>query len=251
MRKIAILSLGLMLLFSAWRCQRVTNPNLIRVAVASSVQFALADLIEAYQAVDSSVVIELLTGASGKLAAQIQQGAPVDIFIAADSSYPNFLYQKEKALQAPITYAKGQLVIWTQGQIPLIDLLAQLTKPTIRKIALPDPQIAPYGRLARQWLNDQHKWEALRSKLVYGEDVGHSNQYVATQVVPVGFTALASIQTLSIKSNQYQVLEDYHLEQQMLLLETKTKPATAAARQFYAFLQSPAAQEIFKAYGYL
>lgn len=230
-------------------CTPVSKKETIRIAAAASTQYALEALIEAYTT-KASVHIERVISSSGKLTAQIEHGAPIDIFISADTLYPRYLFEKGMGAEPPIIYAYGQLVLWTFGNYDLSTGLRALKNPSIQKIAIADPKTAPYGKLSQTYLKEENLYERLEAKLILGESIGQVNQYITTQAVEIGLTAKSVVMAPKLKGKgTFFTLENTSLAQSMLLLE-KGKQSKAAVA-FYAFLRSVEAQKIFEKYGYV
>ncbi|MFT5645798.1 MAG: molybdate transport system substrate-binding protein [Aureispira sp.] len=229
-------------------CTSVSKKEPIRIAAAASTQYVLEALIAAYIA-ENKVKIESVISSSGKLTAQIEHGAPIDIFISADTVYPNYLFEKGLGVERPIIYANGQLVLWTFGPYDLSTGLAILSNPSIQKIAIADPKTAPYGRLSQAYLKQKKLYKSLENKLILGESIGQVNQYINTQAVEIGLTAKSVVMAPKLKGKgQFVVLENAFLAQSMLLL--KRERISKEAVGFYTFLQSSEAQKIFAEYGY-
>jgi molybdate transport system substrate-binding protein len=241
-----LLFILILILFKS--CTSVSKKGTIRIAAAASTQYVLEALIEAYTS-EKEVEIESVISSSGKLTAQIEHGAPIDVFISADTVYPNYLFEKGMGVERPIIYAYGQLVLWTLGTYDLSNGLAILSDPVIQKIAIADPKTAPYGRLSQAYLKEKKVYESLENKLILGESIGQVNQYINTQAVEIGLTAKSVVMAPKLKGKgQFVVLENAFLAQSMLLLK-RGKSSTAAV-EFYTFLQSTEAQKIFAEYGY-
>lgn len=230
-------------------CTATPKKGTIRIAAAASTQYVLEALIEAYT-VKEAVQMETVISSSGKLTAQIEHGAPIDIFISADTFYPNYLFDKGMGIERPVVYAYGQLVLWTFGAYDLSRGAAILVDPTIQRIALADPKTAPYGKLSQAYLKQKNLYQDLEDKIIWGESIGQVNQYIHTQAVEIGLTAKSVVMAPSLKGKgQFVVLENAQLAQSMLLL--KRGKERKVATQFYVFLQSSEAQKIFEAYGYV
>lgn len=230
-------------------CNSTSKNETIRIAAAASTQYVLEALIEVYTA-KKAVQIEPVISSSGKLTAQIEHGAPIDLFISADTVYPNYLFEKGLGAVPPVIYAYGELVLWTLGTYDLGHGLSILTDPIIQKIAIADPKTAPYGKLSIAYLKEKKQYKTLAHKLILGESIGQVNQYINTQAVEIGLTAKSVVMAPKLKEKgQFTVLEDTALAQSMLLLK-RGKDAKAVVG-FYTFLQSSEAQKIFKEYGYV
>lgn len=242
-----LLFILILVLFNS--CTAVSKKGTIRIAAASSTQYVLEALIDAYTS-EKEVKIESVISSSGKLTAQIEHGAPIDLFISADTVYPNYLFEKGVGAEQPIIYAYGQLVLWTFGAYDLSHGLAILSDSVIQKIAIADPKTAPYGRLSQAYLRENNLYESLENKLIIGESIGQVNQYINTQAVEIGLTAKSVVMAPKLKGKgQFVELENAFLAQSMLLL--KSGESSTAAVGFYVFLQSAEAQKIFEEYGYV
>ena len=136
--------LFLFLSITIWSCQSTSDSHALKIATAANFQYAIEDVVEAFEE-QYQIKCEIIIASSGKLTAQIQEGAPYDIFISADMKYPELLFQDSIAEQLPIKYANGRLVLWTNllNDIPELSLL---TKEEIKHIAIANPSIAPYGQ---------------------------------------------------------------------------------------------------------
>lgn len=223
----------------------VSTTNKIIVAAAASTQYVLDELIEYYQK-EHAVVIETIISSSGKLTAQIEQGALIDLFLSADTLYPSYLEQHQIGIEQPVVYARGKVVLWTYGNWNVDEGLNVLTAPSVDKIALADPKTAPYGELSKMILEDANLYALLKEKLVFGESISQVNQYVTTQSVAIGLTAKSVVMAPHLKEKGlFKEIANYELPQGMLLL-TKHEQA----KSFYQFLQSEVAQSIFEKYGY-
>jgi molybdate transport system substrate-binding protein len=126
---------------------------------------------------------------SGKLTAQIRSGAPFEVFLSADTKYPDELHKAGFAAQAPKVYAYGSLVLWSREKRDLPQNLRFLTGPQIARIAVANPKLAPYGEAAVQALTYYKLYPKVEKKLVFGESIAQVNQYVLSGAAPVGFTA--------------------------------------------------------------
>ena len=224
----------------------------VTVAAAANVQFTLDELREAFTR-KTGIEVKTIIGSSGKLTAQIENGAPFDIFMSADTSFPERLFKGGLTLEAPRVYAYGYLVLWTFKDIDLSKGLAGLADSAIGKIAIASPQMAPYGLQAVNAVRHENLYEQIESKLVYGESISQVNQFVTTQAADVGLTAQSVVMSANMIDKGRWVAVDPQayepIAQAMVLLESAGKNE-AAARKFYDFMSSPDAREIFVKYGY-
>lgn len=224
----------------------------LRVAVAANAQFAMDELKVAFTN-KTSIALETVISSSGKLTTQIQQGAPFDVFLSADMTYPKTLYQQGLTTAPPIVYGYGTLVLWTIGAVPLTaDLRKTLLNPAIRRVAIANPDTAPYGEAALSVLRKKGLLEPVKAKLVYGESIAQVNQYVLSQSVEVGFTAKSVVLDPSLTERGRWIelpITDYAPIAQGVVIIKRTALPTQA-RQFVQFLGSPEARQILARFGY-
>ncbi|WP_138990733.1 molybdate ABC transporter substrate-binding protein [Larkinella sp. C7] len=219
----------------------------IRVAVAANAQFVMEKLKAGFEA-KTSLTLESIVNSSGKLTAQIQNGAPFDVFLSADLHYPELVFQAGLAQAKPKTYAYGLLVLWTRADIDPAKGLAVLADKRITKIAIANPKTAPYGAVAVNTLTQQNLLKSLQSKIVYGESISQVNQYLVSGAVDAGFTAKSVVlePLLRGKGRWADVKGAKPIAQGVVLL----RKATAGSQKFYDYLFSPEARAIFQQYGY-
>ena len=223
----------------------------ITIAAAANMQYAMEALKDTFE-IQTGIRCELIIGSSGKLTAQIREGAPYDIFVAADMKYPEELENEGMALAPAQRYAKGTLVLWSmvEGLTPAMEVLST---GAVNHIALANPKTAPYGRAARELLESYGLFDELEDKMVYGESISQTNQFILSQSAEAGFTALSVVLSPEMKGKgQWILLEDSlysPIEQGVILLRHKTT-TSRAAWQFFDYLLSEEAGTILKEYGY-
>ena len=231
-----------------------SKPNdKVVVATAANVQFVMQELQKEFEK-QTDTKLEIVAGSSGKLTAQIREGAPFDLFVSADTRYPQEIYDSGGGETAPKVYARGALVLWT-SDLTSTPNLKTLANPNIKKIALANPETAPYGTAAVQVLEEAGIYEQVKSKLVYGESIAQTTQYIATGAADVGFTALSIVLSPEMKGKGHYVKVDSTaytpIDQAVLLLKhSETSPKREKSREFYDFLFSEKAKVIFRKYGY-
>jgi molybdate transport system substrate-binding protein len=227
-------------------------PDTITVAVASSMQPAFTELSAQFTATTQHRA-QGSFGATGKLVGQILNGAPFHLLLAADSDYPQQLYIAKMTLQAPRPYAVGALVIWTTRDLPLDDWPTLLKSDLVKHIAIADPATAPYGREAARAMQHHQLLRVLTPKLVYGESVGQTNQFIVTGAADIGFTARASVISNPNIGNWREIASDNYspIIHSAALLQHAADHERQTAERFYAFLFSPAAKAILQKHGYL
>ncbi len=231
-----------------------TKPNdKVVVATAANVQFVMQELQKVFQK-DTGIELDMVVSSSGKLTAQIREGAPFDVFVSADTRYPQEISNNGGAATPPRIYARGALVLWTRDST-ITPELTMLTQAGVKKIALANPETAPYGKAAVQVLEKAGLYDRVKSKLVYGESISQTTQYIATGAADVGFTALSVVLSPEMKGKGTWTLLDSTsytpIDQAAILLKhSETSPKRNKSQQFYDFLYSEKARSIFRQYGY-
>jgi molybdate transport system substrate-binding protein len=225
----------------------------ITVAGAANVQFTLDDL-KAEFTKETGIGVKTVIGSSGKLTAQVENGAPFDVFLSADMKYPTKLYKDGFSSDAPKVYAYGVLVLWTMKDLDLSKSVNALNNATIQKIAIANPEVAPYGREAVNALKFYKLYDQLQKELVLGESIAQTNQFITTGAADIGFTAKSVVVAPNMKDKGKWVEVDTQsykpIAQGVIVLKYAQANHSKEAREFYDFLFSSPAQEIFKKYGY-
>lgn len=238
-----------MLMLGACRQQ----PPRLRVAVAANAQY-VAQALQAEFEKQSGVKLELVVNSSGKITTQIEQGAPYDVFLSADTQYPLALFRKGLTLGQPRVYGYGKLIVWTTRALDLSQPLAKVLGAGRGKIALANPETAPYGAAALQALAYYGLQQAVADRLVLGESVAQVNQYILAGTVDLGFTAQSVVLEPGLQSKGRWRPVDARaytpIAQSAVLLRSSASGQGKEARQFYEFLYSRQAQAIFRRYGY-
>ena len=238
--------------FALLRAQEQQAP--LRVAAAADLQFALKDIAQQYER-EAGRKVEIAFGSSGNFFAQIQNGAPFDVFLSADTTYPTRLQQanliEPKTL---VKYAVGRLVVWIPAESK-IDLLAQqwnsLLDPSIQKIAIANPEHAPYGRAAVEALKHAGIYDKVQSKLVFGENISQAAQFVESGNAQAGIIALSLAVSPAMKTGQrWGVPVDQYAPIEQAAVILKSARDKEAARAFLAFVSGDAGQRILGSYGF-
>lgn len=225
----------------------------IVVAAAANVKPAMDEIVPAFQKA-SGAAVKVTYGSSGKFATQIRSGAPFDVFVAADVSFPDSVVKWGMGVGKPVVYARGIVALWTS--IPDLDPsdLAIVKDPRVRRIAIADPKLAPYGRNAVAALAKAGLADDAKPKVVWGENIGQVATYAATGAVDVAFPAKSqAMESLAGKGRWTDVDTSLAppLPQAVVLLKYGKDNNPKTAQAFAAFLVSPAAREIWKRNGYL
>ncbi len=227
----------------------------LTIAAAANLKPALEQLVEGFAAAHRGVEIRASYGASGTFAAQIRNGAPYDLFLSADAELPARLAADGLADGAPFTYALGTLVLWVPNGSPL-DLgkagLAALADPAVRKVAIANPALAPYGAASVEALRSAGLEAAVRGKLVQGQSVAQAAQFALSGNAQAALLPLSLAQAppLSGAGRHLVVPPASHrpIEQAGLVLAASREKALA--RSFVRWLLGPPGREVLARSGY-
>jgi molybdate transport system substrate-binding protein len=247
-RLLVVLALALPLSGRLCAAQEIT------VAAAADLQSAMQEVGTRFQQ-ESGKILKLIYGSSGNFAQQLQNGAPFDMFFSANLDYPKQL--EAAGLTEPGTfyeYAIGKIVIWVPNDSKL-DLsvgLKALLDPSIKKIAIANPQHAPYGKAAVAALQKESIYDQVKDKFVLGENISQTASFVASGSADVGILALSLALSPNMKDKgRYAEVAagDYSAIEQACVIMRSSKNKDVA-RQFEKFIQSPPVRELFKKYGF-
>src|SRR5438309_121657 len=227
----------------------------VSIAAASDLKFAIKENVAEFEKRTGNTV-KLSLGSSGNFFAQLSNGAPFDVFFSADIGYPKKL--EEAALAEPGTlymYAVGRIVLWVPKGSP-IDVgalgIKALQHPSVKKIAIANPKHAPYGRAAVAAMEHYKVYDAVKDKLVLGENISQTAQFVQTAGADIGIIALSLAVAPAMKDTGmlWEVpFEAYpRLEQGAVILKAAKDQKTA--RAFLDYIKSPEGTAVFKRYGF-
>lgn len=247
---IRIFSIIALSIFALFSCQKAEEKH-INIAVAANMQFAMKEIARSFSD-KTGTEIQLMISSSGKLNAQIKEGAPYDIFVSADMKYPQDLYELGLTENQPQIYAYGKLVLWTMREHMEASLMA-LEDSNTRHIAIANPKIAPYGLAAQQVLTYYDLEESTKHKLVFGESISQCNQFILSKSAELGFTAKSVVLSPQMKNqgNWIEInAESYSpIAQGVVIIRHKNRKVDSA-QNFYRFLLSKEAQDILIKFGY-
>lgn len=225
----------------------------VLVAVASNFAQTAAELANDYSQ-ESGVPVKISSGSTGKLYAQMINGAPFDVFLAADKERPRMLEQQGHAVSGSrFTYAIGALAIWSRDEkLRGRDCREVLERGDFERLALANPKTAPYGAAAQEFMIGAGLWGNAEGRAVFGENIAQALQFVATGNVTLGFVAMSQLghRNLPPTTCQWRVPESLYtsLDQQAVLL--KRAEGSDGARRFMEYLRTDAATEIITRRGY-
>ncbi len=233
-----------------------TRGETLTVAAASDLKFALEDCLKAFRKENPDTDVKVSYGSSGNFCAQIANGAPFDLFLAADKKYPESLIAGGQAVADSLfSYAVGRLVVWVPKSSP-IDVaslgIASLSDPAAKKVAIANPEHAPYGQAAVAAMKSLGVYDDVRPRLVLGDNIAQTAQFVESGAADIGIIALslAVAPVMADKGRYWEApLTAFpKLEQAGVITARAANPA--AARKLVDFLKSESGKAVLKSFGF-
>lgn len=226
----------------------------LTVAAASDLQTILPDVAKRFEK-ETKIHVATTFGSSGNVFAQIQNGAPFDVFLSADVEYPGRLEDAGLAVRGSlIEYAVGRVVLWTKKDsgVNVSMGFGILASPRVRRIAIANPEHAPYGRAAVAALDHERLYQELQKKLVLGENVAQAAQFVQSGNADAGIISLSLASSPAMKraGTMYEIPSDWYrpiIQGAVILERSRQKDA---AKQFLAFIRQPEIARIFEQAGF-
>jgi molybdate transport system substrate-binding protein len=235
-------------------CQAQTRPVQVAVAAAGDLRGVLEELKAGFEAGHPGVQLQLSYGASGSLTAQILQGAPFDVFLAADEGFPAQL-QKAGLTEVPFPYAMGSLVLWVRKDLaldPARDGWKVLLSPSVKKVSTANPRTAPYGRSAEAALRSAGIYDQVKARLVFADNIAQAAQFLQTGAAEAGLVSAAQANNPVLRQQgavwTVPAAAYPPLRQAGVIL--KRSPAQDQARAFRDFIVGPDAQAVLARHGY-
>ena len=228
------------------------SASTIKVAVAANVSYAMPNLVKAFHQTNPDTKVQVLLGSSGKLTAQIREGAPFEVFMSANMKYPNALYKEGFAVTKPVVYAKGSLALLSSKKRDFSKGVKMLLNKDIKKIAVANPKTAPYGKAAFEAMKKVKIYNKVKDKFIYAQSVSQAVVY-SVIAADIGFVAKSSLYSKKMKRykkgvNWAEVDTSLYspIEQGVVLIKGYSKEA----KKFYDFILGDRAKKIFKEFGY-
>jgi molybdate transport system substrate-binding protein len=226
----------------------------VAVAAASDLVFCLEPLHAEFSRQEPGITLRVATGSSGNFFAQIQHGAPYDVFLSADLRYPRELIAAGAAAPASLTlYGIGRIVLWTRSPGPEPALTkAGVLDPRLRRFALAQPAHAPYGRAAQEALEHLGAWRDLQARIVLGENVAQVGQFLATGSADAGIVALSLVLAPRMQGigRWVEIPAAWHTPLEQAAVLTVRGADNPAATRYLQFLRSAPARAIFERFGF-
>lgn len=229
----------------------IVQADEVSVAVAANFTDATRDIVPLFEKATGHTV-KVSFGSTGKLYSQIEHGAPFQVFLAADSKRPKKAEAEGLAVQGTrFTYAMGKLALWSAKPGAIKDGEAYLKESGFTRIAIANPKTAPYGLAAQQVMEHLGTWPKVQGKLVRGDSIAQTFQFVATGNAEAGFVALSQVKAWKKgEGSAWEIPQAYYepIEQQAVMLNEGSE--NPAAKAFIEFLKSDAARSVITGYGY-
>jgi molybdate transport system substrate-binding protein len=230
-------------------CSKPTERKL-RVAAASDLARAFAELATEFKT-RTGTRVEIELGSSGLLAKQIEQGAPFALYAAANRAYVDQVIRAGRCDSATAQlYARGRIVLWTPGSVAKPAKLTDLVEPRFRKIAIANPEHAPYGRAAQQALEKAGIWSQIRDRIVLGENVQATMLYARNGDADAAVVAL-SLAVVSDGGASLLIDESLHAPLDQAMVVCGKGEEADAAKQFATFVGSREGREVMTRYGFV
>jgi len=223
----------------------------LTIAAASDLRYAMAAVVEAFRLEHPQVAPRVVFGSSGRFATQIENGAPFDLYFSADEAYPQRLDASGLTAGPPQRYGLGRIVLWVRdGIAPPVE---SLREPRFRRIAIANPQHAPYGERAQQALTALDLWPAVEPRLVLGENISQAAQMVYSGAAEVGVVALALVLGGELEGQGDYRLIDERLHQPLwqAFVITRRAAEDSRARAFADFVLGEQGRSILARHGFV
>ncbi len=225
----------------------------LTIAAAANLKDVMQTLVADFRKTRPNAKVDVVLGSSGKFVQQIAHGAPYDLFFSADLEYPQRLVTEQLTASEVRTYARGQLVLWSATRDARRLTLKELADPAIRRIAIANPKLAPYGARAREALERAGAWEKAQGKLVFGENVSQTAQFADSggadvAVIPL---SLALSPALKRRGGYAAIPESQHAPLHQGFVILRRAAGNPLAADFADYVVSAPARAIFTAHGYL
>jgi len=221
----------------------------MRIACAANLAPAMEAISEAFESKTGNQT-EVVIASSGKLAAQIREGAPYNVFITADEAYADALINSLNLSSTPVEVARGRLVLWSRFDK---DLVAEaLDMKHVKHFAIANPDVAPFGKAGMAYLESRTNYKEVKSMLILGESIGQTNQFLTSGAANMGITAKSSVLSpaFNIEGYWYEIPQSsYSPIRQCALIIPQSEEIDVVSKQFVEYLLSTEAQKILAAFG--
>lgn len=230
----------------------VVNADELLIAAASDLKFAMKDIVSLFESANPDITVKNSFGSSGKFRTQIRNGAPYDLYFSADISFPQQLKALGYSSSAVVPYAKGRLILLSHKNDMSNSQLASLLHADFERIAIANPRHAPYGMKAKEALEQAGLWTQLTSKIIYGDSVSHTTQFIVNRHVDAGIVALSLVKSASNSSNASYLLIPETLHSPLLqgFIVTRRGGGNPSSWKFHSFMQTEEVTRLLAEYGF-
>jgi molybdate transport system substrate-binding protein len=250
MKKACILLLTVFILCNL--SAQTKQENKILIAAASDLKFALDSIVTIFKK-NHDGTVDVTYGSSGKLFEQISNGAPFHLFFSADINYPKLLKEKGLTSSEIYPYGVGRIVLWSKKIDPQKEGIQSLLSPSIKKIAIANPAHAPYGKRAEESMIYYNVLSSVKDKLVLGENISQTAQFVTTGAADIGIVALSLALSPNMKKEggKYFIIpENSHNPLEQGAIITRFGVGNKLAAEFMDFIKGATANDILSFYGF-
>jgi len=225
----------------------------LTIAAAADLKYAMAEVVKNFRAQRPDDKIEVIYGSSGKFFTQLSNDAPFDMYFSADIAYPRQLEKQGLTAGATKPYAVGRIVLWSLKPELAKTALKDLPGAAIRKFAVANPQHAPYGLRAKEAMEHQGVWAAMQPKLVMGENIAHTAQFIDSGAADAGIVALALVLSPNLQGKGAWTLipDAWHEPLEQGYAITRRAAANPLAKAFASYMDSEPARGVMRRYGFV
>lgn len=222
----------------------------VKVAAAANLRFVFDEIKTAYTQANPKINVSAIFGSSGALLQQILNGAEFDVFMAADNTFPVKLKDQGAASGEMKVYALGKMVLWS-NMLDVSKGLDVLTDPSVKKIAVAKPELAPYGDRAIAILKQTGLYEKVKDKIIYADNISQTAQFAQTGNAEVAFLAMSLTLTPDMKGSVYLIDPKMYKPVEQAMILVKGWKVNSEAAKFMKFVLSPQCKPIFEKFGYI
>lgn len=224
--------------------------NELKIATAANMQMVMDSIAVVFEK-ETGTKVEISSNSSGMLTAQIEKGAPYDVFVSANMRYPEKLYRTKNG-NKPVKYARGKLVVAFPKKFKVSSLEELLALPEVKRVAIANIETAPYGMAANEYLLSSGLKSKYAEKFIFGESVGQVNQYLASKSVDAIFTSNSFLKMEGQRYSYFIVDESTYtaIDQGIMLLSYGKKHHEEESQEFINFVQSEKCKSILEHFGY-
>jgi molybdate transport system substrate-binding protein len=225
----------------------------IVIAAAADLKFAMDEIVASFRAFHPGDSVNIVYGSSENIRTQIERDAPFDVFFSADIGFANELKAKGLATTEPKLYAVGRIVLWSAVRDASKMSLQNLDDPKLENIAIADPRHAPYGKRAEEALRAAGLWEKVQNKLVLGENIAQTTQFVQTGAAEIGIIALslAVNPELASRGGYALIPDNLHSPLEQAYVITTHGGEHSLAIAFAQYIETPDTRRIMVKYGFV